>query len=300
MDSGGITGRMRVDSAGQEIAYSDALRTLLSLIDPKTLNNKKVRELKDLLGKRNDRGQDLGYTIFSHFFDNNKNGFENIQTKLEKLTDIRFKGQIIPITLKSTNIVFKTKLGRIYKGEHELDDKRMSKDRVTKMWLEPKVPAYKGAMAAVKGSDIVIFSCGSLYGSVLCNLLPLGMKKALRESKAKKILITNLASTRNETHNFTPREFVQIFKKYTGLSKPIDIMVVPELTKEEFEKKYPQVAKRYASEHSFFLGWDSKELEKVRKIGIKIITHQATIIEPKHLTLRHHTGKLGEVLKSLI
>lgn len=300
MDSGGITGRMRIDSEGREIAYSDALRTLLSLRDIKTLKEDQDNALVSLLKKRNLKGQDLGYFLFSQFYDNEKDGFKNIQRLLESLTTVKFKGEIIPVTLKSTNIVFETKMGRIYKGEHELDDKRMAADPVKNMWLEPEVPAYEEALNAICNSDILIFSCGSLYGSVLCNLLPEGIKNCLRQSKAKKVLVTNLASTRSETHNFKPIDFIKVFQKYTGLTKPIDIFIAPSISRKEFEKKYPVVAKRYASEHSYFLGWEEKEFSEIKKLGVKIIKHNATFVEPKSLTLRHDSIKLSNCLKKAI
>lgn len=299
MDSGGVTGRMRIDSEGRKIAYSDGLRTLLSLIDEKSATPKRISTLITILRSRNAKDQDLGYEFFSHFFDHKTNGFSDIQSKLASLTGIKFNGRIIPITLKSTNIVFKTKLGREYKGEHELDDKRMSTDTIKSMKLQPSVPAYKGALDAIKEAQFIFFSCGSLYGSVLCNLLPKGVKKALSSSKAKKILVTNLLSTRNETHNFKPLDFINIFKKYTRLSAPLDVLIVPKLSRQEFELKYPKVAARYASDHSYFLGWGKEELEGTGK-GVKIVIHNATYIEPKHLTVRHNPNRLSKIFEELI
>ena len=161
MDSGGITGRMRTDSRGEEIAYSDGLRSLLSLLPPSDLETPKVKALKEILRRRNDRGQDLGYTIFSHYF-NAQNGFEEIQKLLETLTSLSFSGLVIPVTLKSTNILFETQLRNIYKGEHELDDKRMSADMVKRMWLDPQVETSPQAAETIKNSDFIFFSCGSL------------------------------------------------------------------------------------------------------------------------------------------
>lgn len=300
MDSGGVTGRMRIDSEGKKIAYSDGLRTLLSLIDKESATPKRISTLITILRSRNAKDQDLGYEFFSHFFDQETNGFSDIQSKLASLTGIKFKGRVIPVTLKSTNIVFKTKLGREYKGEHELDDKRMSTDTVKSMRLEPPVSAYKDALNAIKEAEFIFFSCGSLHGSVLCNLLPKGIKKAFLDSKAKKILVTNLVSTRNETHNFRPLDFVKVFRKYTGLFHPLDVLIVPKITQRDFESKHPKVALRYSSEHSYFLGWDEKELKKAEKEGVKIVTHSATHIEPKHLTVRHNPNRLSKTFKELI
>lgn len=299
MDSGGITGRMRTDSKGEEIAYSDGLRSLLSLINPAHANCKKVKLLKDFLRRRNKRGQDLGYTIFSHYYDG-ENGFTEVQELLETLTGVKFLGKIIPVTLESTNIVFQTKSGTTYHGEHELDDKRMSTDEVRKMWLDPQVEANPKALQSIKQADYIFFACGSLHGSVLVNLLPTKVKQALFQSKATKVLVTNLASTRNETHNYTPLDFIKIFQKYSKLKKPLDTLIVPDQSREEFETKHPDVAKRYMYEHSHFLGWKKEELERTEKIGVSIYMHNATIIDPVLKRIRHDPRKLATTMKKII
>lgn len=290
MDSGGITGRMRTDSAGQQIAYSDSLRTLLSLISPKIAKTPRVKSLKELFLKRNDRGQ-VGYTIFSHYF-SPETGFAQIQELLETLADIKFCGRVIPVTTQPCDLVFETKSGQVYRGEHELDDKRMSADTVTQMWLDPEVTAYVEAIDAIASADLIIFCCGSLHGSILINLLPKGIKQALRISHARKFLLTNLASSKNETDNFTPEDFVKIFQKYSGMDDPLDYLIVPNISREKFEKKYPDVAERYALEHSHFLGWE--------KTTVPFLAHDATTIDPVLKRLRHDPKKLAKLFKQLL
>ena len=299
MDSGGVTGRMRTDSRGQEVAYSDALRTLLSLIPPQFADWKKIISLKEMLRRRNDRGQDLGYTIFSHYF-GSENGFGEIQNLLETLTEVKFMGRVLPVTTAPTHLIFKTKSGFVHRGEHELDDKRMSADTVTNIWLEPEVTAFPESVDAVKEADLIIFSCGSFYGSVLVNLLPIGIQQALKVNSGKKAYVTNLASTKNETDKFCPEDFIRLLRKYTRLSKPLDYLIVPNLSRTGFEKKYPQVAAKYNLEHSHFLGWGKDELEEIQKSGVQIITHEALVIDPVLKRLRHDPNKLSQTLKALI
>ena len=293
MDSGGITGRMRTDARGKEVAYSDGLRTLLSLISPKQLNDKRVQNLIKMLRRRNDREQDLGYTIFSHYF-NQENGFSEIQNLLENLTGLKFCGKILPVTTQGCQLTFRTMSGQIFKGEHELDDKRMSADTICEMWLEPEVTAYMKAVEAIAETDVIFYSCGSLHGSVLVNFLPKGIQQAFRLSAAKKILITNLASTKNETDKFLPQDYLEIFQKYSGLADPIDIFIAPKLTQLQFEKKYPRVAKNYSLEHSHFLGWEENLFNK------RVIFHNATVVDPQLGRLRHDPKKLSLVFKKLL
>lgn len=297
-DYGGATKRLRVDSRGREIAYSDVMRSLLSLIPPNQLETKKAVALRELLKKRAwDRV--LGHDIFSHFYDE-KDGFTSTQTLLEDLTGIKFKGKILPVSTKSSNIVFETSLGRIHAGEDALDDQRMSKDSVVRMWLDPKVEGYPTALEAIQNAEIIVFSPGSLHGSILCNFLPTGVKEALRASNAKKYYLTNLASTRNETHEATPVSLIELFKRYSGLNQPIDAIIVPEMSRLRFEKDYPEIVRRYETENSHYLGWEDRELYMVLGEGIEVITHQATIVEPHSQTLRHDPSKLSETFKQIL
>lgn len=298
VDSGGTTGRMRTDSKGEEIAYSDALRTMLSFIDPKDRKKPSAINLTKMLRKRNERGQDLGYTIFSHLYDKTI-GFNNVKELLTGLTGLNLRGEVLPITSESTNIKFQTISGSIYTGEHELDDKRMSKDIVDRIWLDPKVNIFYQSAELIKNADLIIFACGSLHGSVLVNFLPGGMKEAYKQSGAKKVLVTNLASTRNETHNYEPVDFINIFKKYSGVEKPIDAIIVPNMSRLLFERKFPDVVKMYDEEHSHFLGWEDKDLSKLSNLGVEVIKHDAVLIDPLYHRLRHNPKKLSQAFTKL-
>lgn len=298
-DMGGATGRRRTDSHGQEIAFSDPMRNLASLVDTKVRSSIQYEALIKHLKSRS-YGRVLGQEIFAHFHKSD-DGFDYIQEHLTNLTGIKFKGKVIPSTAKSTNIIFSTTSGRIYTGENELDNHHMSKDMVKRMWLARKVPAYEGAVEAIKNAPLIILSCGSIYGSVLCNSLPTGIKDAFKKTRAKVYMVTNLVSTRNETHNFKPTDFVKLIRKYTGIN-PTGL-IVPQLTLEEFESKEPKVARLYDLEYSYFLGWDKKELDRARKNGIKIITHDATSViksDDGGSLVRHNPVRLAETLKKLL
>lgn len=300
-DSGGATGiRRTLDTEGKEIAYSDALRILLSLIDPSRTNQKQRDVINRLLSDRNGKNQVLGHEIANRLF-NPQKGFTPLMKDLEAL-GVHFLGQVIPSSTRSSHIKFETISGRIHTGEHLLDDLSMSKDMVTNMTLEPSVPAFDPAILAIKKASIIFLPCGSVHGSVLCNFLPEGMREAMQKTKAKIYLVTNLVSTRNETHDFSPVDYINLVKKYSGIK--VDGIIVPKMTRKEFEKKYPDVAKLYDLEHSYFLGWEQAELAKVEKNGVKVITHNATkvVSVPGKETkiVRHDPKKLAKALAPLL
>jgi uncharacterized cofD-like protein len=176
----------------------------------------------------------------------------------------------------------------------------MSKNTITDFWLDPQVQATPEALKAIEAADYIIFSPGSLYGSILSNFLPVGIPEALKASKAQKILITNLVSNRNQTHHFTPKKYLRVFQKYTGLKKPFDIFLAPAQSESAFDRKHPKVTASYANEHAHFLGWTTKELKELNKYSINVVTSDTIYITPQLNRLRHDPKKLAKTLKQII
>ena len=130
----------------------------------------------------------------------------------------------------------------VYKGEHNLDNLRMSFDKVIKVWLEPEVEANLEAIESVLDSEVIILAPGSMYGSVLINLLPKGMRSAWKRTKAKKILMTNIMSVANENYDFDQEDYVDIFAKYLDVEKPFDeVLIVITTYSIHYTKLYDRV-----------------------------------------------------------
>lgn len=299
-DNGGSTQIRRLNSQG-EIAYSDAIRILFSLIPPNHQDDPKVQIVKNWFLNRDSKNNVLGQEIINRYFDK-KTGFASIQSQFQDL-GISLKGKVIPSSTTSSHIVFTTQTGAIYKGENLLDLNRFSADMVTNMQLDPTVPAFAEAKTAIEEANLIILSCGSMHGSVLCNFLPRGMKGALKKSEAKIYLVTNLFTTRNETDNLTPISLGDLIQKYTGVK--ITGFIVPKISRQEFEKKFPEVATIYKiRESSYFLGWEKSDLDKAKKAGYHIITHDAVKIvdiPEKNMTIvRHDPQRLSKTFGTLI
>ncbi len=297
-DNGGATGRRRLDSFGKEIAYSDGMRTLFSLVHPNERDSKEYQTLFKIFNSRQN-GKVLGQAIINHFFDP-ESGFSATENQLRDL-GLNLRGHVYPSSTESSNISFVTQSGGVYLGENELDNLRMQDDMVVHMVLDPSVSAFTPAAEAIKKAEIIYLAFGSLHGSVFPNFLPEGMRKAVAESQAQIILTTNLLSTRNETHNFTPIDYVQVATKYIG-RKP-NALIVPEETREFFERENPEVADSYRRDGSFFLGWEQTKLNEASDQGVKIVTHRATklvTVESGRKIVRHDPQKLSDALGTLL
>jgi uncharacterized cofD-like protein len=300
MDSGGKTGIIRSDERDRVIAVSDLLRNLLALISPSQAVLPQVTAFTNLLAFTDGRNRNLGYTLYYALLEKYGNNFLSVQHHLEQLLGIRFKGTAIPVSIEPANICFSTRLGTDFCGEHELDRQSMSTNTITKIWLDHAIPASPEALEAIKTARFFIYCPGSIYGSVLSNLLPAGITAALKQSRATKILVTNLVSNRNQTHQFTALDYYKLFARYTRLAKPFDVVIVPHLSQTEFESKYPHVTADYASEHSHFHGWTEKQLASLEKQGVMTVRAPIFSITPKLNRIRHDPGALAKVFRKIM
>lgn len=298
-DNGGRSGMVRTDERDQVISVGDLFKTLLALIPENKANSPQIKAFTDLVNFTDGRNRNLGYSIYYALLEKYDGKFVAIQRHLEQLLNLKFVGTAIPVSLKPAHLQFVTQTGSRHFGEHELDRLAMSTDKVVSISLDRPVKATIQAQNAIKQATHIIYCPGSVYGSVLSNFLPQGIIQALRQSHSQKILITNLVSDRNQTHQISLLEYLGLFKKYSRLKNPVDIIICPDLTTSQFTQKYPRTVRNYATSHSYFLGWDPSEKHQIQKSGVACLSSNIYTITSRH-RLRHDPDKLAKVLKSII
>ena len=285
-DSGGDTGRMRTDERGQILAYSDYWRSLLSLWE----DGDSKPAWEELLRYRDDRGRSFGNT-FLRFLADRTGDLRAVDALFQQLTGATLRGQVLPVALQPAELCFDTESGRSYRGEHHLDELRMSADRVASIWLEPEVNASGEALAALGEAELIVVGPGSLYGSLLVNLAPRGMREAFLASPARKVLLTNIMSVANETGECTQREYVGCFARALGVAQPFDLVIVPDLsdldpTQVERSRHY------YALERAYPIQFDATAPGPYRAADV-------AIIEGKYGRLRHCEDKLARLFSEM-
>lgn len=278
-DSGGDTGRIRTDERGRVLAFSDYWRALISL----WIDGKQKQSWEEVLKFRDGRGRNFGNSFFQFLSEKTKN-FSSVGNLFKDLTKADLKGEVIPVSTEPAEICFVTESNKKYCGEHHLDDLRMSLDRVKSIWLSKKIKANPEAIKAIEKAKLIIFCPGSMFGSVIINLLPEGMRKAMKKTKAVKLLMTNIMSVANENRLFTQIEYVKTFKEYT--SSDFDIVLMPDFGKLN-QRLLREVIKSYSLENSRPIKY--KE-EKKNNVLIKDLI----IIDKINLRVRHSEDKLAK------
>lgn len=286
-DSGGDSGRMRTDERGGILAFSDYWRSLISLWK----DGQQKENWEEMLRFRDGRGRNFG-NIFFQFMAERVGNLSEVDNLFSRLTGAHLNGEVVPVSTQPANVCFETASGRQYCGEHFMDGLRMSKDMVKKVWLEPKVEATKRAMEVIEKSEVIIICPGSLYGSVITNFLPKGIVAAYRKSKAKKVLMTNIMSVANESHDFSQNDYVSVFADKLKIESPFDLVVMVNLQKLD-KRSMAQILKYYEMENSFPLKFEEKER------SWKTIVADIGKIEKKNMRLRHDEKKVGKFFAML-
>lgn len=285
-DSGGDTGRLRTDERGRILAYSDYWRSLMSL----WVDGKQKELWEEMLRYRDGRGRNFG-NLFFQFMAEKQGGLNGVAEYFAKLMDADIRGTVVPVTDNPGEICFETISGRNFCGEHRLDEMRMSADAVKKVWLSGRIEANKEAIEAVRESEVIIICPGSLYGSVIINFLPEGMTEAFKNSKAKKILITNIMSVANENDGFDQNDYLTIFEQYLG-KDCLDLIIMTDLSVLS-EKQMKKTLLAYQLERSY-------PIKVAKKCRAETIVADLAIIEPENGRLRHSEEKLAGLFSSTL
>jgi uncharacterized cofD-like protein len=137
------------------------------------------------------------------------------------------QGQVLPSTLKNVTLVADVQLPDknvevVIKGESKIGK---IGGKVRRVWLEPGNPAaFPPTVQAILNADLIIIGPGSLYTSIIANLLVPDLVDAIKASKAYKFYICNVASERGETDGYSCGDHVKMIEKHAG-SHIVDLVI---------------------------------------------------------------------------
>ena len=189
--------------------------------------------------------------------------------------------------LNATSQILKVRMtdGTVVTGESEIPKVRKHIKRM--LMLPADAEAANGAIEAILKADVLIFGPGSLYTSVIPNMLVSGIREAVLQSKAVKIYVCNVMTQPGETDGYGAYEHVQALIKHAG-AQFLDYVIVndQEITGEQL--------RQYNAEGSMPIRPD---IDKIRELGITVVP--ARLISKDDL-VRHDPRKLARILIALI
>jgi uncharacterized cofD-like protein len=132
------------------------------------------------------------------------------------------RGQILPSTLENVTLVAELVDRNLVQGESNISQ---SASAIRRVYLEPQdPPAYPEAVKAILEADMIVVGPGSLYTSVLPNLMVDGIRRALMAADGLKVYVCNVATQRGETDGFGVREHIEALLSHLP-SDPFDYVI---------------------------------------------------------------------------
>jgi len=193
---------------------------------------------------------------------------------------MNLKGKVVPLSEDNVTLMAEMEDGTIVEGEHHITE---TKGKIKKVYYKEDAVATKEALKAIKSADLIIFSMGSLFTSIIPNLLIDSIVKEIENSKAKIMYVCNMMTQPGETDDFSVTDHVKTLNQYLG-KRNIDLVLA------NTGKIDEKMAKFYETqEQKDPVKYDKENFDKY---NIEVIGDDFTFITDNNL-LRHDNIKLG-------
>ena len=280
-DNGRSTGKLREEFHTPAVGDIRKVITNLSQID---------EPIKDMMSYRFKTSSDLnghavGNLILTAMLDITGSLKDSI-TYLSKILDVRHT--VLPIS-EDTDLTLMglDKDGNVIEGEEQIT---MAHRQFEKIFYKHEPKVTKEVLDAIKEADLIVFSMGSLYTSVLPNIMCKQVTDAFDKAKAPIMYLCNIVTQPGETDNFTVGDHVKLLNRYLG-EKKVDVVIA---NSKEIDEK---MAKKYETEEQKDpVKVDKEELDK---IGVELIAENLLTIDTDN-TLKHHSLKLSSLIFSYL
>jgi uncharacterized cofD-like protein len=204
--------------------------------------------------------------------------------EMSKVLNVR--GRVLPAANKSVVLHAEMEDGSIVSGESKIP---YSGKKIKKVFLSPAdIEPLQETINVIQTADLIIIGPGSLYTSILPNLLVPKIGEAVLKAKAKKVYICNVMTQAGETLNFTASDHVKALYDHMNCQFIDTILVNDEEIPESIKDMY---AKELAKPVDY-------DLQKLNDLGLEIIHDKIISYDDK--VIRHDTKKVASLLYKLI
>jgi uncharacterized cofD-like protein len=206
--------------------------------------------------------------------------------------------QVLPVATANTQLCAELADGTIVEGE--LAVRGLGKPPITRLFLRDPAAANPQALEAIRAADLVVLGPGSLFTTLLADLLFGGMADALREARGKIVYVCNTTTQPGQTDGYTAQDHVRRVVEAVGPGT-LDAALI------NCGAADPAALRQYEADGVFLLRPDDDELAAIDALGVRPITRDLTeragqkrALWNKQDTIRHDTAALGMALRELI
>lgn len=280
-DDGGSSGRLRTEF--DVLPPGDVRNCLVALADAESL-------MRDLFQYRFTEGEGLKGHNFGNLFitalSKITGDFDKAIKESSKVLAIR--GSVVPSTLDKVTLVARRADGTQISGESTIPKVTGPVSPIKKIYLNPNTAkATPEALLALKEADAIVLGPGSLYTSVLPNLLVEGVVDEILRSRAVKIYICNVMTQHGETDGYSASGHVEALIKHTHHSI-IDYVFVN-------TSKIPEhLLEKYKTEEAHPV---EPDIKKIRDMGVGVVEGDLITADDY---IRHNADKISKRIMTLI
>jgi uncharacterized cofD-like protein len=278
-DDGGSSGRLRKEF--NILPPGDIRNCIVALSEDETLMSK-------LFQYRFTAGAGLEGHSFGNLFVTALTEVTGDFAKAVELSSaiLATRGQIVPSTTANVELVALMNDGTEVTGETKIS---ASKQRIVELRMEPKnAQPLPETLAAIAQADLITIGPGSLFTSLIPNLLVQGVAEAIDRSSAMKVFVCNLMTQANESLDLSAADHVLAMYMHAGAKRLFDVALINEAPVP------PDVKAKYAEEGGAQIAVDR---EGFQALGLKLIT--GNFLEVHQGVARHATDRLAQALLAL-
>ena len=271
-DDGNSTGRLREEFKTPAVGDIRRVITSLSETEPliESLMNYRFKTTSDL------DGHTLGNLLLTGLIEVSGNMSKGIES-LSKVLNL--KGKVLPLTEDNVKLMAEMDDGNIISGECNITkDKR----KIKKMFYKEEPKVLEEVINEIKRADLIILSMGSLYTSIIPNLICKDVIEAIDESSADIMYVCNIMTQPGETDNFKASDHIKTLNKYLGKRKINIALINNGKISKDIKNKY--LVEEQKDEVI-------PDVDIIKKENVNVLTDNFVIISDN--MIRHNINKLG-------
>ena len=275
-DDGKSTGRLRREY--NVPAMGDLRRVLISLAETEDVVDKFVNY-------RFNKGSELdGHTVGNILLTALADIYGNMSNAVSQFSKIlNMRGKVIPFSDDNIILMGEMEDGSVVEGEHNITE---TNKKISKVYYKNPVNVNPEVIKSIKESDAIILSMGSVYTSIIPNLLCKEVIDAIDKSHAKIIYVCNIMTQPGETDDFTVSDHINLLDSYLGKRKIDIVMTNSEKISKKIQRKYETM--------------EQKDLVKVDDKNIKIEHIKRPFAKIEDSIIRHDSIKVGLEIKNIL
>lgn len=279
-DDGGSSGMLRNDLG--MLPPGDIRNCIVALADIEPIMYK-------LLNYRFTEGALAGHSfgnLFLAALNGISGGFDEAVSTMSSVLAV--VGRVLPVTTENITLSAVLDSGEIINGESSIGHRDVSRGKIDRVFLNPEKPQALGdVLRAIREAEIIVLGPGSLYTSIIPNLLVDGVADAIKNSSAVKIYVCNIMTQSGETDGYTVSDHLAAIERHS-FEGIVDFVIANNAPVPE------SLAKAYSEENAYTVQLDEDSFKDKKTTLV-----QGNLLLVKNEQIRHNFSRLARAIMLL-